>query len=210
MASVDRSLLPLLGSGGILTDNVQGKSRKIKLDNRARADLELFILGLIEHGLTTPYDFLSRGGISQGASMPVLGRLEEGGYIKRGKSGARGRIEYKITTAGLQRLKGEWRSLLDAPESADVEAMLRIATLGLMCGAEKTMVAEYLRKGAKAKSQESRIRKADAATASAELSTTADGQLYRWMRATHTAARFAADARTLQKLAAKLKQLKLP
>lgn len=187
---------------------MHGTKRETR-DDRSKADLDLFILGLVKHGLSTPYDFLSRGGLSQGASLPALGRLEEGGYLKRGKSGARGRSEYGLTAAGRQLLKTGWRSLLDAPAPADVEAILRIATLSLMCGAENTRVAEYLRKGAKAKSQESRIRKVDASTASAELSTTADGQMYCWMRATHTAARFAADARTLRKLATQLKQLKL-
>ena len=139
----------------------------------------------------------------------MLGRLEEGGYLKRGKSGARGRSEYKITATGRQRLNSEWHSLLDAPVPADVEAMLRVATLSLMCGAEKTRVAEYLKRGAEAKTQDSKRSKDEAETASAELYRNADGQLYCWMRATHAAARLAMDARTLRELAAQLKQLKL-
>ncbi len=50
------------------------KSGKIaRRDKRARMDLELFVLALIDRGLNTPYDLLAGAGLSPSATIPVLG-----------------------------------------------------------------------------------------------------------------------------------------
>jgi hypothetical protein len=52
-----------------------------KTDKRRRADLDLFVLGLIESGISTLYEFQKFAGISQGASVPALRRLIDGGLV---------------------------------------------------------------------------------------------------------------------------------
>ena len=168
-------------------------------DRRSRLDLDLFVLALVERGIATPYALLAEAGLSPGATLPVLARLESGAYVRRGKPVARGRAEYKTTATGRLFLKTGWRPLIDAPIPADVESVLRTAALALMSGAEKRMVFDYLKKAADAKNQDSK----QAATAQ---SARADGQLYAWMRAFHSAARLETDAKVLRDLANRIKK----
>jgi DNA-binding PadR family transcriptional regulator len=179
-------------------------------DKRSKLDLELFVLALITRNVNTPYQLQSEAGLSPGATLPVLGRLEKSGYVRRGKPGSRGRTEYEITVAGRQILKTGWRPLLASSPPADIEAILRIAALAILSGAEKTIVVEYLSQSAKARSEDSKLRKIDAKVATAELADAGDGRLYAWMRVTHSAARFTTDAKVLRDLAVRLKKLKLP
>ena len=43
-------------------------------DKRRRNDLDLFLLALIEGGISTPYDLQKSAGLSPGATIPVLQR----------------------------------------------------------------------------------------------------------------------------------------
>src|SRR5438309_1636371 len=54
-------------------------------DKRGRADLELFLLALLSRGIATPYDLQAAAGLSPGASIPALGRLEAAGYVVKGE-----------------------------------------------------------------------------------------------------------------------------
>jgi DNA-binding PadR family transcriptional regulator len=178
-------------------------------DKRSRLDLELFVLALIKRNVVTPYQLQAEVGLSPGATLPVLARLEQSGYVRRGKPGPRGRTEYEITAGGHRFLKGGWRPLLASPPPADVEAILRIASLAILSGAKQITVADYLRKSAHAKAEDSKLRKNDIEGAAAELADTSDGRLYNWMRRTHSAARLRTDAKVLRNLAAQLRKLKL-
>lgn len=160
------------------------------------------MLALVERGIATPYALLAEAGLSPGATLPVLARLESGGYVRRGRPVARGRAEYKITATGRLFLKTGWRSLIDAPIPPDVESVLRTAALALMSGAEKRMVFDYLKKAADAKNHDSKQ-----ATARSKR---ADGQLYAWMRAFHSAARLKTDAKVLRDLADKIQKTRRP
>ena len=179
-------------------------------DRRSRLDLDLFVLALIERGIATPYALLAKVGLSPGATLPVLARIESGGYVRRGKSLARGRAEYKITAAGRRFLQTGWRPLIDAPIPADVEAILRTAALALMSGAEESMVSDYLKKAAEAKSQDSKDQQTDAKVAAKARPASVDGQLYAWMRAFHSAARLKTDVKVLRDLANRIKQIENP
>ena len=77
-------------------------------DKRRRTDLDLFVLALIDGGVSTPYELQKAVGLSQGATIPALQRLLEAGLARRGKPGARGRTDYKVTAAAKRLLKDGW------------------------------------------------------------------------------------------------------
>lgn len=122
------------------------------VDKRRRADLDLFLLALIENGIGTPYEFQKFAGISQGASIPALRRLIDGGLVRPGKAGSRGRTAHQITLAGQKTLKEGWRALVDGQPSGDLEADLRVALLALVVGRNRRAAVEYLRRSADEKS----------------------------------------------------------
>ena len=130
----------------------------------------------------------------------MLNKLDESGYVRRGKPGPRRRTEYQTTTAGLRRLSSGWRSLLDAPIPTDVDAILRIASLGILCGAAPKTVAAYLRRAARAKAPDSEDRKGET-----EMSARSEeAVLYTWMKAAQVTARRTAEAKVLRQLASAL------
>ena len=69
-------------------------------DKRRRTDLDLFVLALIDGGVSTPYELQKSAGLSQGATIPTLKRLLEARLVRQGKPGVRGRTDYKVTSAG--------------------------------------------------------------------------------------------------------------
>lgn len=113
-------------------------------DKRRRADLDLFVLALIESGVSTPYEFQSKAGLSPGATIPALQRLREAGYVRQGKPGARRRLDYRITAAGRKLLKTGWRTLLEAGPTGDLDADLRIALLVLWGNGKWRTAADFL------------------------------------------------------------------
>ena len=117
-------------------------------DKRRRSDLDLFVLALIESGISTPYELKTAADLSPGATVPALRRLLGDGLVVRGKSGPRGRMAHKITTAGRRRLKDGWRDLIDRGPSGDLEANLRVALLALWIGHDRRLAIGYLRKAA--------------------------------------------------------------
>jgi len=173
-------------------------------DKRCRLDLELFALALVQRDVNTPYRLLSAAGLSQGATLPVLNRLESSGYVHRGEPGSRGRTEFKITAAGRRHLQAGWRPLLESPISGDIETTLRTASLAVLSGADRKIVTAYLKNAASAKATESKNRKAEAKQAKAALGDEPDGGLYSWMLAMQATTRLAAEAKLLRQLAAEL------
>src|SRR4051812_253399 len=96
------------------------------------SSLDLFLLGLINSGVNTPYLFRERARLSVGATLPALKRLEMERLITRGEKLQRNRQEFKLTAAGkrkfrtqLSRLSQEYRD--DPP--VDSESVLRVASL---------------------------------------------------------------------------------
>src|SRR5580658_8867401 len=93
-------------------------------DKRRRTDLDLFVLALIDSGVSTPYELQKSAGLSQGATIPALLRLLEAGVVRQGKPGARGRADYKVNAAGRKVLKTGWRRLVEAGPSGDIDSDL--------------------------------------------------------------------------------------
>lgn len=117
-------------------------------DKRRRTDLDLFVLALIDGGISTPYQLQKGAGLSQGASVPALQRLLDGGFVRQGKAGARGRTDYRVTVAGKKLLKNGWRALIEDGPSGDLDSDLRVALLALWGGGDRRLAAEFLRQSA--------------------------------------------------------------
>ena len=145
MASRAEDSLSLSGIGlriRILRDVSQTR------DKRRRNDLDLFVLALIDNGVSTPYDLKKAAGLSPGATIPVLRRLLESRMILPGKPGARGRRNHKITAEGRRYLQSGWKDLVDKGPSSDLDADLRVALLALWVGGDRRLAADFLRQAA--------------------------------------------------------------
>jgi DNA-binding PadR family transcriptional regulator len=175
-------------------------------DNRSKLDLELFVLALVRREISTPYLLRETVGLSPGATIPVLDRLEQAGYLRRGKPGVRGRTEYTITGGGKRHLSSSWQPLLADSVPTDIDAVLRIASLAMLSGSDRETVAAYLRRAATEKRADSKRRKGDALEAEASLPAISETGLYDWLQATHKSARLTAEAKLLRQLATAMLQ----
>jgi DNA-binding PadR family transcriptional regulator len=118
------------------------------LDKRRRTDLDLFVLALIDGGVSTPYELQKLAGLSQGATIPALQRLLEARLVRQGKPGARRRIDYKVTAAGRKTLKAGWQPLFEDGPSGDIDSDLRVALLTIWGSGDSRLAAEFLRESA--------------------------------------------------------------
>lgn len=114
-------------------------------DKRRRKDLDLFVLALIECGVSAPYALQTAAGLSPGATIPALMRLLEAGFVLQGKPGPRGRAEYKMTAAGRRYLNSGWKELIEDGPSGDLDADLRVALLALFVGSDRGLAKDFLR-----------------------------------------------------------------
>ena len=117
-------------------------------DKRRRTDLDLFVLALIDSGVSTPYEFQKTAGLSQGATIPALQRLLDARLVRRGEAGARGRTDHQVTAAGKRLLKDGWLALIEEGPSGDVDSDLRVALLALLGGGDRRLAADFLRQSA--------------------------------------------------------------
>jgi len=115
-------------------------------DKRRRSDLELFILALIDGGVSTPYELQQLAGLSPGATIPVLRRLLEAGFVLTSKVGARGRMAHRLSAAGRQRLKDGWKELVADGPSCGLDADLRVTLLALFVGGSRQSAVDFLLK----------------------------------------------------------------
>jgi DNA-binding PadR family transcriptional regulator len=112
----------------------------IQMAAKITSSLDLFLLGLINSGVNTPYLLRERARLSLGATHPALKRLEKLGLIARGERLQRNKQQFKLTAAGkrnlriqLSRMCGEY---CDHPP-VDSESVLRVASLALAVGEHK-------------------------------------------------------------------------
>jgi hypothetical protein len=117
-------------------------------DKRRRTDLDLFVLALIDSGVSTPYELQKAAGLSQGATIPALHRLLDARLVCQGKPGARGRTDHQATAAGKRLLKDGWLALIGEGPSGDVDSDLRVALLALLGGGDRRLAADFLRQSA--------------------------------------------------------------
>ena len=117
-------------------------------DKRHRSDLDLFVLALIESGVSTPYGLRTAAGLSPGATIPALRRLLEAGLVLAKEPGLRGRTDHMLTAHGRRYLESGWRALIEEGPSGDFDADLRVALLALCVGGNRRLAADFLRKSA--------------------------------------------------------------
>ncbi len=117
-------------------------------DRRRRTDLDLFLLALIESGISTPYRLQKEAGLSQGATIPTLQRLLQAGFVRMGTLGGRRRTSYQVTASGKQALRSGWRPLIDSGPIGALDADLRVALLALWVAGDLQAAADYLRRSA--------------------------------------------------------------
>lgn len=173
---------------------------KARDDRRSRKDLEAFLLGLMTRGLKTPYDFMMSAGISPGASIPALGRLESAGYVRKGEGGARNRQEYQTTGKGLAFLENSWREIFQAPATGDLDTILRTASLALLMSEPKRSVAAYLGRAAT-------LRKAGQSVRQKVVPTHDPAGVFLWMRQVAAVGRAKNEAAILRRLASTIRRL---
>src|ERR1017187_423349 len=117
-------------------------------DKPRRTDLDLFVLALIDGGVSTPYELQKAAGLSQGATIPALQRLLEARFVRRSKPGARGRTDYKMSAAGKRLLRDGWLPLVEAGPSGDLDSDLRVALLAIWGSGDRRLAADFLRQSA--------------------------------------------------------------
>src|SRR5216684_2048362 len=93
--------------------------------------LELFLLTLIGQGLNTPYQLKATAGLSVGATLPALNRLQDRKLLQRAEVAARNKQEFEVTPAGKKVMNNEakrlFRQFTETPPN-DAEAAVRLAT----------------------------------------------------------------------------------
>ena len=117
-------------------------------DRRRRNDLDLFVLALLDSGISTPYDLKQLAGLSPGATIPAMRRLISQKLVIAGNAGARGRLAYKAKAEGRQYLRTAWRKLVEAGPSGDLDADLRVALLAFLVGGDRALAIDFLRQSA--------------------------------------------------------------
>lgn len=98
------------------------------------SSLDLFLLALIESGVSTAYAFKEQAGLSVGATLPALRRLEKYGFLVRGEKLDRNRQDLELTRAGKRELKSATERFLrdyQRQSPPDTESVLRICALAL-------------------------------------------------------------------------------
>ena len=147
-----------------------------------KEDLDLFLLALIQQGITTAYRMQAAAGISQGSSLQVLKRLLERKFIRMSEEGPRRRTEFLLTLAGERWLIRGCAALADAEPTGDFDSILR-----------KALLVAFIEKNLKKANQLLRAAVAqrlsrDAEMPAAPLGTADMGQLYLRLRETQAAA----------------------
>lgn len=189
--------------------------------------LQTFLLALVEFGLTTPYELLSRAGLGPGLTSPALKRLEQAGLLIS-TPGPRNRLRYEITEKGAFFLRqstqpGEnnyWQAgEVDAFESLPrgiILAWLYTGTDEARRGVERA--SENLLLAARKKAREAQDLREDTLRLQADLSKNRSGvnkgmliaTAYKWIKAESDSALYQLQAKAVEKLAPLLEQLPPP
>jgi DNA-binding PadR family transcriptional regulator len=173
------------------------------------AELDLFILALVQRGCATPYDFKSRAGISVGSSAPVLARLEYAGLIQGSEKGLRERRAFTVTNSGRRALESGLKSLMSTkPKPTDTDAILRITYLAWAFG-RPTVVSEFIEASSATLHGAAAMRRAQASQ-SENLASGLGGEAFHWLKATLEAARLEAQSGALRELGKKIGKQKKP
>jgi DNA-binding PadR family transcriptional regulator len=164
------------------------------------SSLDLFLLGLIQSGVNTPYLFRERARLSVGATLPALERLEKNRFISRSEKGMRNKQEFELTDSGKRALNSALSRMLEEYQlrpPSDNESIFRVASLALAAGKATDAVA-VLNAGSTARAEAPAVN-------SRQISDSADlPSTYTAFLAACDSARKKAEARVIFNLASSL------
>ncbi len=165
-------------------------------DFRSRNDLAFFVLALIEGGIDTPYSLKAKAALSQGATVPVLRRLQQEGAIQALGSGTRRKKEYLITAQGKERWRQGFRKLWSVPPPTDSDAVLRIAALAIIAGVQRGQIRAFLDSAADSALRRARHLSNSARQPRHDSSVSNALEIHMWMRSVYSQKKLLAEART--------------
>jgi DNA-binding PadR family transcriptional regulator len=163
---------PIFLSLPLTVDRVLSMTSKLK----PRSNLETFLLALIEAGVRTPYDMMSKAGVSLGSSLPALNRLSKAGLLQVSPGPARRIRVFTPTEKGLEALERERQNQLKSTPH-DLDSILRTASLVWVDGKECNRFLKEA--GARLKLRLKKQR--DSAKATANVKSALQDR-YRWLR----------------------------
>jgi DNA-binding PadR family transcriptional regulator len=165
------------------------------------------LLAMVDQGWNTPYRLKEAAGISVGAALPALNRLQGRGLLKRAEIAARNKQEFELTAAGKKAMTSELKRLLkeyrEAPPN-DAESALRLAALTFF-SKRRGIAASLLKDAGGVRRRLARLKTEEAG----KLVTTDLPTLYRSMVEACEAARSEAEGKAMIILAAQLKRIKI-
>ena len=164
--------------------------------------LELFVLAMVRQGLATPYELMTKAGLSLGSTVPVLARLKNDAFVKASKEGARRSRKFSITAKGTRALTKGWAEQL-ATEHTDLDSILRVAALAWLH--EDTKVCqEFLKRSADGLRGWAGSLRAETERLAGKVGSEPDGGTFMWMSKHCEAARAESDAAALIELAGQI------
>jgi DNA-binding PadR family transcriptional regulator len=169
--------------------------------------LEVLLLAMVDQGWKTPYRLKEAAGISVGAALPALNRLQGRGLLKRAEVAARNKQEYELTAAGKKAMTSELKRLLKEYRETpphDSESALRLAALAFF-SKRRGIAASLLKNTGEARRRLARLKAEEVGRVVA----TDLAALYRRMGEACEAARSQAEAEALISLASQLKRIKI-
>jgi DNA-binding MarR family transcriptional regulator len=185
--------------------------------NRKLNSLEVLLLVLMKEGLTSPYELMSRAGMSAGLTSPALRRLESAGCVIR-NPGPRNASRYTITGDGEMQLRTalEYSRVHDwLPETGSLfeSGPRSILTAWLFAGKDEALgcvdrATSELRTRSRRKVREAedlletmgQLRNRVAATKSADDRGILVAMSYRWLKATMDADLLEMQANVMAKI----------
>jgi DNA-binding PadR family transcriptional regulator len=160
--------------------------------------LDLYVLSMLDRGVTTPYDLQHHAGLSQGAAIPALRRLSTARLIHKTEEESptkRPRHRYALTGNGRRVVRSQaLRLLTNAEYSSNLDSMLRVADIALYYGVPRLRVVKAL---------ESAADERDAIASEPSMPHDDDNAvgLYIAFRRMFDRARLTAEAQTLRRMA---------
>ncbi len=106
------------------------------------------MLALIAEGVSTAYELMVHAELSPGATLPVLKRLRDNGFVRTMKAETRNRAAFKITPSGRRWLRSGWQDLLTEEPSGSLDTILRTALLASLVGRDRGAAESLLHRAA--------------------------------------------------------------
>ena len=171
--------------------------------------LDLYVLSLLDRGLSSFYDLQKIGGLSVGASTPALKRLVKKKFVAKADdqpAGRRVRFRFEATRSGQKALHAELNSWLAADSApADFDALLRLVDMATHYGHKRTEVSELCLRAAQRREQEAVVARHASMTRRVE-----NEPNYPYLRALCDVKTLTAQASALRAISAELLPVQTP